>query len=184
MVTPRPISASWAPRPCMCVRSHCPLSAEVTVFMRGRHPAVAVDSGGFAAATCCLPGRWACCGPLGPPLPRPPRLPRGGFHESLTRHPQQPPLGLCFLLLGCRCFWPSEASLLVSPEVVSSCTHVIYRYLYLDDNFKVLDQGRVESIYRCAVWTEKSPSNRSACESVQTLRSFAQAQSLGPHVRH
>lgn len=38
----------------------------------------------------------------------------------------------------------------------------------------------VESIYRHAVWTEKSPSCRPACKSVQTLRSFAQAQSLGP----
>lgn len=56
-----------------CVSSHGLLSTEVTAFVWGRLPAVAVDSGGFAAATGCLPGRSACCGPsrlsIGTPTP-------------------------------------------------------------------------------------------------------------------
>ena len=152
--------------------------------MRGRHPTVAVDSGGFAAATRCLPGRWAHCGPskLSIRGPTPAAAPTSLAVDSARASPAVHSSLLwafAFSSWGVRTSCPARA-LLVSPEVVSSRTHIIYRYVYLDDTFKVLDQGRVESIYRHAVWTEKSPSCRPACKSVQTLRSFAQAQSLGP----
>lgn len=146
-------------------------------FHAGQAPHCCCRSGGFAAATRCLPGRWASFGKLYQAHSREaPHLPLRWILEGLSAIHSSLLWAFAFSSWGVRTSCPARPSLF--PLILIFRTHIIIDMCAATILLKSLDQGRVRAF--TVLFGLRDLPAADLLVSVQTLQKFAQAQSLGP----